>query len=258
VVQTRLDREGKPTHVRGVYGTRTQPDLWCEPLAVTCTGAAGEPVACGPEAPARTEAELDEKGRKVVVRHRGPDGDPGRDAEYGVFELRKTWDPLGNLVEESCWGASGEPIECDHTGFHSVRITIDDAGRTREVRYFDTEDRPTTNLGVALRRYSYDNYDHLREIHGFDADGDVLEALGMAVQRRLYDPGHRLFALLLFDRAGKPARYTGCFTGRDCPARDWHAVRIFRGANGRVIRNAYFDADGQLIENMDCDTRRCW
>jgi hypothetical protein len=258
VAQRRLDREGQPTHVRGIYGVVTQPDPWCEPLAVTCTGAEGEAVPCSPEGPARIEYERDEKGRPVVVRHRGPDGDPGRDPEYGVFELRKSWDALGNLVEETCWGASGEPVECDHTGFHGERITVDEVGRTREVRYFDVAGEPTTNLGVGVRRYGYDNYDHLRVIHGFGLDGDVLESLGMHVQSRLYDPGHRLFALLLFDKAGKPARYTGCFTGRDCPARDWHAVRIFRGANGRVTRNAYFDADGQLIENIDCDSRRCW
>jgi hypothetical protein len=258
VRQTRLDRDGKPTHVRGVYGLRHEPDAWCNGLAETCLGALGEPVACGPEGPARTELELDERGRAVSVRHRGPDGDPGRDAEFGVFELRRGWDALGNLVEESCWGASGEAIECDHTGFHAQRIAVDDAGRTREIRYLDAGGAPATNLGVAVRRYIYDNYDHLHEIDGFDESGDFVEALGMAAQRRLYDPGHRLFALILLDKAGKPARYTGCFTGRDCPARDWHAVRIYRGPNGRVVKNVYFDADGQLVETMDCDQKRCW
>jgi hypothetical protein len=202
--------------------------------------------------------ERDDKGRVVSIKHREPDGDPGRDPEYGAFELRKKWDPVGNMVEESCWGPSGEPIECDHTGYHTEKITVDDAGRTRAVRYFAVVGEPATNLGVAVRRYVYDNYDHIREIDGFDETGDVVEALGMASQRRLYDPGHRLFALLLYDKSGKPASYKGCFTGRDCPARDWHAVRIFRGDNGHVTRNEFFDADGQLIETLDCDAHRCW
>jgi hypothetical protein len=80
----------------------------------------------------------------------------------------------------------------------------------------------------------------------------------MATQRRLYDAGHRLFALILLDRSGGPAHYAGCFTGRDCPTRDWHAVRLVRGPNGRAVANQFFDAGGQLIDTIDCDTRRCW
>jgi hypothetical protein len=252
------DRDGKPTHVRGVYGVEIESDAVCNETSTTCVNADGDPVACGPGEPARYDMERDDKGRVVSIKHREPDGDPGRDPEYGAFELRKKWDPLGNMVEESCFGPSGESIECDHTGYHAEKITVDDAGRTGSVRYFGVEGEPATNLGVAVRRYVYDNYDHIREIDGFDETGDVVEALGMASQRRLYDPGHRLFALLLYDRNGKPASYKGCFTGRDCPARDWHAVRIFRGDNGHVTRNEFFDADGQLIETLDCDTHRCW
>jgi hypothetical protein len=252
------DRDGKPTHVRGVYGVTIENDGLCQERSTTCIDADANPVACGPGEPARYDYERDDKGREVSIKHREPDGDPGRDSEYGAFELRKSWDPLGNLVEESCWGPSGERIECDHTGYHAEKIVVDDAGRTRNVRYFGVLGEPATNLGVAVRRYVYDNYDHIREIDGFDETGDVVEALGMASQRRLYDPGHRLFALLLYDRNGKPATYKGCFTGRDCPARDWHAVRIFRGDNGRVTKNEFFDSDAQLIESMDCDTHRCW
>ena len=260
VVQKRSwDRDGKPTHVRGVYGQKIERDATCNELSTVCFGEDGEQaVPCGPGEPARYDYELDERGRVVSVKHREPDGDPGRDPEYGAFELRKAWDPLGNLVEEACWGASGEPIECDHTGFHSEKIVVDDAGRTGTVRYFDVAGNPASNLGVAVRRYTYDNYDHISKIDGFDQTGDSVEALGMAAQRRLYDSSHRLFALLLFDRNGKPAHYTGCFTGRDCPAHDWHAVRIFRGDNGHVTKNEYFDADGKLIETLDCDTHRCW
>ncbi len=258
VVRRSWDRDGKPTHVRGVYGMQIEDDATCNELSTTCVGEDSQPVACGPGEPARYDMERDDKGRVVSIKHREPDGDPGRDPEYGAFELRKSWDPLGNLVEESCWGPSGEPIECDHTGFHSEKIVVDDAGRTRTVRYFDVDGNPSSNLGVAVRRYTYDNYDHISKIDGFDESGDVVEALGMASQKRLYDSSHRLFALLLFDRNGKPAHYSGCFTGRDCPTRDWHAVRIFRGDNGHVTKNEYFDADGKLIDTLDCDTHRCW
>src|SRR5262249_44477662 len=114
------------------------------------------------------------------------------------------------------------------------------------------------NLGVAKRRYVYDNYDHLHQIDGFGPDGDVVESMGMATQRRLYDAGHRLFALILLDRSGQPAHYAGCFSGRDCPARYWPAVLLVPGLNGRAETNQFFDASGQLIDTVDCDTRRCW
>jgi hypothetical protein len=253
-----LDRDGKPTHVRGVYGIRTTVDAACHEQSSTCLDAEDHPTACGPNEPAEYDYQVDDHGRIVSVKHRGADGDPGRDPDYDVFELRKDWDSLGNLVGQSCWGPSAEPVECDHTGYHAEKLNVDDAGRNREVRYFDTEGNPASNMGVAIRRYTYDNYDHIHEIDGFDTLGNVYEVLGMASQRRLYDAGHRLFGLLLLDRDGHPARYTGCFTGRDCPTRDWHAVRIFRGANGHVTRNEYFDADGQLIETLDCDVKRCW
>jgi hypothetical protein len=256
--QRYLDREGKPTHIHGVYGTNQTVGALCEELASTCIDNQGDPVACGPKEPATFEYERDDKGRVVWMRHRDPDGDPGHDSEYEVFALREEWDALGNLVRKSCWGASGEPVECDHTGYHAEKLRYDDVGRTREVRYFSIEGELASNLGVAIRRYVYDNYDHIHEIDGFDADGNPVETLGMAAQRRLYDSAHRLFAMLLFDREGRPARYTGCFVGRDCPTRDWHAVRLFRGPNGRVTKNEYFDTEGQLIDTMDCDSHRCW
>jgi len=256
--KTYLDRDGRPTHVRGVHGVLLEVDRYCDERVKTCIDDEGRPTACGPEEPARYEYARDEKGRILSVKHREDDGQPGRDPEYGVFEVRKEYDALGNLVEETCWGASGEPTECDHTGYHAEKVTVDDAGRPREVRYFDSDGTATTNLGVAKRRYVYDNYDHLHQIDGFGADGDVVDSMGMATQRRLYDAGHHLFALILFDRSGQPAHYTGCFTGRDCPTRDWHAVRIVRGPNGRAIKNQFFDAGGQLIETIDCDSKRCW
>ncbi len=253
-----LDRDGKPTHVRGVYGTRVTVDTACRELSSTCLGEDGHPASCGPDEPAEYDYQLDDHGRVASVKHRGADGDPARDPDYDVFELRKEWDTLGNLVQQSCWGPSAEPVECDHTGYHAEIIKVDDAGRNREVRYLNTDGTPATNMGVAIRRYRYDNYDHIDEIDGYDAYGNVYDVLGMASQRRIYDVGHRLFGLLLLDKEGRPARYTGCFTGRDCPTRDWHAVRIFRGANGHVTKNEYFDADGQLIETQDCDVKRCW
>ena len=80
----------------------------------------------------------------------------------------------------------------------------------------------------------------------------------MSIKRYLYDEGHRDFAKLLFDVSDKRARYTGCFTGQDCPNKAWHAVRVRRQANGKGIGNLYFDADGQLMATLDCVKKRCW
>jgi hypothetical protein len=134
----------------------------------------------------------------------------------------------------------------------------DDAGREIEETFFDDRGQPASNGGTVVRRFRYDNYDHVFEATNHDADGELFEYLGMTTQRKLYDAAHREFAVLLLDRAGKPARYTGCFTGAHCPAGAWHAVRINRRPDGTVESNQFFDADGQLIETTSCTKERCF
>jgi len=83
--------------------------------------------------------------------------------------------------------------------------------------------------------------------------------LGSSIRRQLYEAGHRRFAVLLLDAKGKPAHYSGCYSGVHCPSGiKWHAVRIVRSPTGGVLRNQFFDARGQLVHTFACGTARCW
>jgi hypothetical protein len=149
-------------------------------------------------------------------------------------------------------------VDCGLTGYHRTTQSRDDAGRVVEARFFDRAGRPTTNVGTSIRRFRHDSYDHVYEATDHDFTGRVIEAQGKTTFRTLYDQRHRLFAIVLLDRRGKPARYHGCYTGVDCPSGEWHAVRIDRSPRGRVLRNRYFDSRGKLAATIDCATHRCW
>ena len=90
--------------------------------------------------------------------------------------------------------------------------------------------------------------------------GQLFESDGMAIKRNYYDDTHLLFGIALLDAQERPARYSACFTGVDCPPgnQDWHAVRIVRSPDGRATYNHYFDADGEKIMTLDCKTQQCW
>jgi len=96
------------------------------------------------------------------------------------------------------------------------------------------------------------------EVKNLDADGKLVPSFGAAIRRELYDAAHRRFGVLLFDVAGKPARYEGCYTGSTCPDGDWHAVRIVRRRDGSVEKNLFFDAGGQLTATQSCTTMPCF
>ncbi|MBN2495320.1 MAG: hypothetical protein JXR96_12055 [Deltaproteobacteria bacterium] len=254
-----LGPDGKPTSNRfSLSAEKAERDAHCQLLRRVCLDSFGQPVACGPGQPAEMRFKRDDRGRHVSVSHFAADGSPGVDGDYGVFELRLAWDDLGRLVREACFDASGQAIACGGTGFHAIVKSYDSAGRVTEARFLGTQGQPASNLGTMVRRFRYDNYDHQVESLNHAADGTLADSLGMSIQRRLYDPGHRLFAVLLYDKDDAPARYTGCFTGARCPERPWHAVRVVRTPNGRVDTNLFFDADRQLVLSMDCTTNPCW
>jgi len=254
-----LGADGKPlTTMHGVHAIRYAVDDRCQETMRSCLDLALRPRSCGPREPARYEYTRSSRGLIVATKHYGAGGAPGEDPTYGVFEVRLRHDEHGNVTHEACFGREGEPVLCGRTGFHEARYVWDDAGRNTEERFYDTRGGATTNLGCVIRRHQHDNYDHLYEAKDFDAQGRPIESMGKAVFRKLYDQSHRQFAVILLDKEGRPARYRGCFTGVQCPPRPWHAVRIDRSPNGRVLTNRFFDEKGQLIHTMDCTSSRCW
>ncbi len=243
----------------GVHGVDAIHDRYCVETSRTCVGRTDQPQACGPGAPARTVWKRDARGYAVSTKYFDANGEPGVDVELAVHEVRASWDAVGNQTAQSCWDAAGTKVECSRTGFHRQEMTYDDAGREISSRYFDTDGKPTTNVGVFEHRYRYDNYDHPFETRFLGEDGELADSMGASIMRELFDASHRHFAKLLYDRDTKPAHYKGCFTDGTCPTgRDWHALRIVRHADGSVVANQFFDAEGQLIETTQCADVPCF
>lgn len=243
---------------RRVHGLDYAVDDRCAVIGHRCLDLVEQPRPCGAGRPARYDFTRDARGRVIATKHYRPDGTPGADPQYQVFETRGQLDEAGDLVGESCHDAAGEPAPCGTTGFHARKMTYDDAGRRLTETYHGVDGGPSTNMGAAARRFRYDNYDHPFEAQTLDARGELLEVLGTAIRRDLHDAAHRRFGVVLLDRQGRPARYGGCYTGVTCPRRPWHAVRIVRRANGSAESNQFFDAAGQLLETKACSATPCF
>ncbi len=232
-------------------------DTPCVRSAVVCRNRSGDEVRCGPGQPPRTEWRRDRQGRIVSARHFA-DGQPTGDAEFGVFEVRSTWDERDNLVETACFAPGGGPIDCGRTGFHARISIFDDAGREIETRFRSTDGGIGQNNGAVRRTYVYDIYDHQVESNEFDAAGHPTEVLGASRREDLWTHGHRLFAVRLWAADGSRARFDGCYSGHRCPTIPWHAVRVVRAENGEVQENLFFDHEGQLMATFSCLRHQCF
>jgi len=246
------------TDYEGVHALVRRVTPLCETVEKRCLDVGGGLAACGPGEPAMYRYRLDKWGQVEAVSHHGLDAGPGRDPEFGVYELRYVLDETGLRIEIACFDGTRSATPCGTTGFHGRAIRYDEAAREVEARFFDNAHTPCTNRGTFVRTLAYDAYDHLIETKNLDKHGRVIESMGNATNRYLYDDGHRLFGILLYDAQGKPAIYSGCFTGLTCPSRPWHAVRVVRSDKGRVTKNLFFDRSRALVHTNDCGVAQCW
>lgn len=241
-----------------VHAMDYEVDERCAITSRLCRGLDDRPRVCAPGAPARFVTRYDAVGNPSSVKHYEPDGTPGRDAAFHAFELRRTFDRLGNQLSQSCHDELGDRVGCPNADFHAMRSAYDDAGRETAQTYRNEDDRPTDNYGSYKRTYKYDNYDHLVEMLNLDESGALTESLGVAIRKDLFDTAHRRFGILLYDSEGEPARNGGCYTGVTCPDRPWHAVRVVRRKDGTVEKNLFFDASKKLIDTKFCSATPCF
>lgn len=233
-------------------------DEHCDRLTKVCLTPKGKRTTCGTSQPAEFRHRRNAQGVITSTTHFAKDHKPGRDVSCSAFEVRFTYDDHGTEVGRAWFGPGNKPRDCWGTGFHAHKSEVDEVGRIIRRRFFDEKGKPTTNLGCAVRGYTYDNYDHTVETEDRGPGGELSDQLGMARKRYIYDAGHRNFGMLLFDARGEPSSYSGCFTGQRCTKKKWHALRITRGANGAVDKNLFFDRAGQLIDSIDCAKELCW
>ena len=254
-----FDAKGvRAANTYGVHGRDFTVNARCESLTDTCLDTRERPRACRPGAASRTSYQRDERGNITSSKHFDPRGAASTDGAYGVHELRWTHDDAGHATEMRCFDDAGTAVECSNTGFHGWRDEFDDAGRLVSQRFIDTSGGVATNMGIFQRTFRYDNYDHEVESRSLDRDGKLMEVHGMAIRRNLWDATHRLFAVQLYGLDDKPASYRACYVGATCPKEPWHAVRLHRRADGRVLTNQFFDADGQPIATIDCLESPCF
>jgi hypothetical protein len=241
-----------------VHAMEYEVDERCEITSRLCRDLRTRPTACTPGGPARYVARYDDAGNPISVKHFDASGGPGQDPAFHAFELRRTYDRLGNQLTQACYEPTGTKVSCLNTDFHLIKSVYDDAGREVSQTYRDELDRPTDNYGSYKRTYKHDNYDHLVESLNLDESGALTEAFGVAIRKDLFDATHRRFGILLYDRTGQPARNPGCYTGATCPPRPWHAVRIVRRPDGSVEKNLFFDEHKKLLAAELCSAVPCF
>ena len=267
----RVDGNGCRTGVRylGMRGTPAanhdlvhamdyEVDERCEMTSRLCRDLQDRPKACTAGGPAKYVIRYDTAGNAISMKHYEPGGAPGSDTAFHAFELRRTFDRLGNQLTQACYDATGDKARCPATDFHLIRSTYDDAGREEGQTYRDEGDHARGNYGAYKRTYKYDNYDHLVESQNHDEAGALTEAYGVAIRKDLFDTAHRRFGILLYDRTGQPSHNPGCYTGATCPGQPWHAVRIVRRKDGSVEKNLFFDAGKRLLDTKLCNTTPCF
>ena len=253
-----FDATGKPqaSRRRG-HQQRFVVKQHCEVTSESCHDASGALEACEGEV-ARRSHELDRLGQVVSTKHFDTQNQPVGDSRLASFELRYSYDALGNQTEVTCFDNVGRPKICSSTGAHAIVEAVDDAGRNVETRYLNESREPTMSLGATVSRSVYDNYDHLSRLLREDQAGNLISSRGMSKVHFLYDRGHQTFGVLLLNADDSPADFEGCFVSIDCPRRPWHALRVVRSESGEVVSNIFFNAKKQQIKVNDCTTSRCW
>jgi hypothetical protein len=240
------------------HGVDYVVDENCAATVHTCVNVKADRRACGTGEPARYDYKRDGAGNIISTKYFNVDGTPTKDPVYGGYEMAIEYDKLDNEISRACFDSAGKPMQCGTLGFHRHKSERDDAGHEVARTFLDEHGASALNLSAHTRKFRFDNYDHMYESTGYDIKGNVVEGLGMATRRDLYDSAHRLFGVVLLDRNGKPAHFTGCYAGSTCPKAGWHAVRIVRRADGDAQTNQFFDQAGQLIETADCKKVRCF
>ncbi len=254
-----LDSQGKPTADRfGVHAVKLEVDAHCAVKSRSCFNPKQQPLACGIDEPATIRNRVDDQGNVVVSQHFDAAGKPSRDGMYASFELRESYDAVGNSITTQCFGVDGAAQNCPRTEYSIIHTSFDTAGRLIVSSYADTAGKPTVNFGATVSRFQYDNYDHRVTSSYYDRAGQQIAVLGAKRRRDLYDAKHRRFGIVMDDGTGRPVAYTGCFSGVQCPEQGWHAVRIVRRPDGNVEQNLFFNARGGLIKTQACATVSCF
>ncbi len=216
------------------------------------------------------EFEFDNRGNKIRERPLGLNGMLAN----GCFDLRMKYDNLDNVIENSYFNGSGQPVacnegyhkevmkynsnnQCTETEFYGVNGKLVNAGNNKcavikreydsrgnmiSQTYFNSNgNRGTDNLKVHKYFNQYDKITN-KICHqiSFGADGKPIIANNTAAEGRLeYDSRGNVVKLQCYDGYGEKVN----------GLRGWHETRYEYNDAGEMVSEAYFSLEGKPVKD---------
>lgn len=166
------------------------------------------------------------------------------DVSTGIHRTCKTYNDVGNVVEERYFGVDGNAA-ASKNGYAIERIVYDNSQNEIMRAFFDSNGRPAIDLsaGMHITCKTYNEAGNVLEECYFGVDGKpiVLES-GYASKRMQYDDREDEVECAFFDANDQPALDKVVGAHRIC--------RTYDGG-GRVVEERYFGVDGDLVAVKD-------
>jgi YD repeat-containing protein len=162
--------------------------------------------------------------------------------QNGVYGARRKVDDRGLVVEQTAFGADGQPALLADA-YATVKRAHDDLGNVLTEAYFDRAGNPTRHKdGFARLSYRYDEYGNTVEIAAWGLDGrPALYKRGFARVTQKFGPQGDPVEQAYFGRSGKPA-----LCDRGFARMEWVC-----DAQGNRVAESYFDWAGRPTAELN-------
>lgn len=264
VRQQHLDARGEVAERDEVAELAYERDAFCSVLRVEHRRADGSLTA--PKLGASIEEnELDGRGVVVKKRCRGADRRPakcqnGASGEEGSV-LTYEYDGQLRLVVRKAFDSQDRPSRRTHDYPHGERNEHDDQGRVRATLWFDEAGAPAPAFDGAMKKtLAYDARGQWTSSRYFGRNDEPIGTTTNCHETTAqYDAAGRLMAHECKGPDGKLTRANLCLSGICWPS-GAARVEVRRGvADERVgLRNLYFDVLGNLVQDVDCRSAKCF
>jgi len=185
-----------------------------------------------------TEFEYDKNENVTDVRYYGEDYELMLISQ-GYAEVKRVYNDLNYIIEESYYGLDGEPVLCTN-GYASLRQEVDVEGNPTHIWYYDTEGNPIiTASGYAelVREYNSDNKATYEAY--YDTEGNRIDmAQGYSGCRYDYDDSGRINVIIYLDEEDYPVMTTYGYS----------EVHREYDERGRVTVETYYGTVGEIME----------
>ena len=195
--------------------------------------------AAGKNGYARVTYENDANGKHIVSRYYDIYGEPYVDAN-GANELHQEWDADGREIVAAYY-LDGQPI-LSPKGYHLVRTEYNANGKVTAKGYYDlNDDLVMTTDGYAFFMNEYDAAGTVCAVRYYDRAGSLVTLPGKAYAYSLRQTSSdgTVVTTTTYDEKNNPVNDTAGFAVK----------QQIKNAEGRVIRESWFDVDGKAVPN---------